>query len=165
MQPWRNCEISGIKRVNDPAAPQLLYVADLRAYVAAAIDVSPSRRIIAITGGEVLGPKIRGEILPGGADFQVIRSDGVIEITARYVIRAESGALIYVENFGLRHGPPDAMELPRSGKNVDASLIYFRTAPRFETFAPEFEWLTKHIFIGTAKRLPESVELSFFQVL
>ena len=153
------------KRVNDRAAPQLVHVADLRACVAPAIDVSPSRRVIAITGGEALGPKIRGEILPGGADFQAVRADGVIELTARYVIRAESGALIYVENSGLRHGPPYAMERLRSGKEVNANLIYFRTTPRFETSAVEFEWLTKHIFVATAARLPESVEIRFFQVL
>ena len=151
--------------MSDRAAPQLVHVADLRARVAPAIEVSPSRRVIAITGGEALGPRIRGEILPGGADFQVVRVDGVIELRARYVIRAESGAFIYVENAGLRYGPPDAMEHLRSGKEVDASLIYFRTTPRFETSAPEFEWLTKHIFVATAARLPESVEIRFFQVL
>jgi hypothetical protein len=151
--------------VNDRAAPELVPIADLSVRVAPTIDVSPARCVIGITGGEAFGPKIRGEVLPGGADFQVIRANGVIELTARYVIRADSGALIYVENSGLRHGPPNAMELLRSGKDVDPSLVYFRTAPRFETSASEFEWLTKHLFIGTAKRLPESVELRFFQVL
>lgn len=147
------------------AAPQLLHVADLNAFVAPAVEVSPSRRILAITGGTIHGERLNGTILPGGADFQVIRSDGVVELTARYVIRAGSGALIYVENSGLRHGPPDAMQRLRNGEHVDPSLFYFRTTPRFETSASEYQWLTKHIFVGTAVRLPDSVAISFYQLL
>jgi Protein of unknown function (DUF3237) len=148
-----------------PAAPQFLHVADLQAFVASAIDVSPSRRIIAITGGTIRGEHLNGTILSGGADSQIIRPDGVIELTARYVIRADSGVLIYVENSGLRHGPPDAMQRLRNGEPVDPGLIYFRTTPRFETSAPEYDWLTKHIFVGTAVRLPDSVNVSFYQLL
>ena len=145
--------------------PELLHIADLKASVAPAVEVNPSRRIISITGGEVCGPRLNGVLLPGGTDFQIIRSDGVIELTARYVIQTDSRALIYVENFGLRHGPPDAMERLRRGVPVDSSLIYFRTTPRFETSAPEYQWLTKHIFVGTAVRLPDSVAISFYQLL
>lgn len=147
------------------AAPQLLHVADLKATVAPALEVSSSRRIIRITGGEIRGPRVSGVILAGGADFQVIRADGVIELTARYVIRTDSGDLIYVENFGLRHGPPDAMERLRRGEPAGSGQIYFRTTPRFETAAPQYQWLTKHIFVGTAERLPDSVAISFYQVL
>jgi hypothetical protein len=145
--------------------PELLHIADLKASVAPALDVGPSRRIIGITGGEVSGPRLKGIILPGGADFQIIRPDGVIELTARYVVQTDSRALIYVENFGLRHGPPEAMDRLRRGEPVDSNLIYFRTTPRFETSAPEFQWLTKHIFVGTAVRLPDSVAISFYQLL
>ena len=151
--------------MNLHAPPELLHIADLTVQIAAPIEVSPSRRVIGITGGEALGPRIRGAILPGGADFQLVRPDGVIELTARYVIRTESGSLIYVENSGLRHGPPDAMDRLRQGLEVDPRTIYFRTTPRFETAASEFQWLTKHIFVGTAARLPNGVELSFYQVL
>jgi hypothetical protein len=56
------------------------------------------------------------------------------------------------------------MDLLPSGKEVDASLIYFRTTPRFDTSASEFEWLTKNVFVGTGKRLAVSVEISSFQI-
>lgn len=147
------------------AAIQFVHVADLKATVAPAIEVSPSRRVIAITGGEIRGPRLNGTILPGGADFQVIRANGVIELTARYVIQTDSGALLYVENFGLRHGPSDSMERLRTAKKIDPSLIYFRTTPRFETAAPEYQWLTKHVFVGIGERLPDSVAISFYQLL
>ncbi|HXS29572.1 MAG TPA: DUF3237 family protein, partial [Steroidobacteraceae bacterium] len=68
------------------------------------------RRIIPILGGEVEGPRLRGEVLPGGADWQYIRPDGVLQLTARYTLRAADGTLIQVVNRGLRHGPPEVME-------------------------------------------------------
>ncbi len=146
-------------------APGLLHAMDVTARVDPPIDVSASRRIIGITGGEVVGPRIRGTILAGGADIQLIRADGVVELMARYVIRAEGGAVIYVENFGMRHGSAEAMERLRQGGEVDPRLIYFRTTPRFETASADYQWLAKSIFVGTAARLPGAVELSFYEVL
>ena len=82
--------------------PQLLHVIDLTATVSAPIEVSPSRRLIPITGGEVLGPKVKGKILDGGTDYQFIRPDGVAKLQARYVIQTNSGDLVYVENNAVR---------------------------------------------------------------
>jgi hypothetical protein len=147
------------------AAPLLEHVADVRVRVAAPTVVSSSRRVIGITGGEVVGPRLRGKVLPGGADFQVIRADRTTELEARYVIEAESGALIYVINTGFRHGPPEAMERLLRGEAVDPALIYFRSTPRFETDVAEYQWLTKNVFVGTAVRRPDAVELAIFQVL
>ena len=67
------------------------------------------RRIINITGGSFTGPKLSGRILPGGADWQIIRQDGVTEVVAHYTLETLEGALIYVYNRGLRHGPPEVM--------------------------------------------------------
>ena len=65
------------------------------------------RRIINITGGAFEGPVFSGKILPGGADWQVIRNDGVTELEAKYTLKTQDGTLIYVTNWGLRHGPPE----------------------------------------------------------
>ncbi|WP_163279680.1 DUF3237 family protein, partial [Enterobacter hormaechei] len=89
-------------------------------------------------GGTVEGAGIRGRVLPGGADFQVIRPSGLTELQARYVIETQDGALVYVENNGLRFGPPEALERIRRGEPVDPALIYFRSTPRFETAAPAY---------------------------
>ena len=144
---------------------RLEHIADVSVLVAPTKEVGESWRIVPILGGEARGPKIRGTVLPGGADFKSVRKDGVIELTTRYVIRADSGALIYVENLGLRHGPPEVMERLMHGQKVNPDLIYFRTSPHFDTSAPEYEWLTRHLFIGTGVRKPDWVDLSFFQVL
>src|SRR4030042_6573398 len=96
------------------AAPELRAVTDLIADVTQPIDIGDipqgRRRIIPISGGTVKGPRLNGRMLPGGADFQIWRSDGCTEIHARYVIETDTKKLIYVENTGLRHGPPEAMQ-------------------------------------------------------
>lgn len=148
-----------------PGQPELLHVFDVTATVGAPIEVSPSRRLIPITGGEVRGPKIHGKILNGGTDFQFIRPDGVAELQARYVIQTNSGDLIYVENNAIRHGAPEAMAKLKRGEPVDPSEIYFRGAVHMETAAADLQWLTKHVFLATGRRFPLHVEISVFQVV
>ena len=81
------------------------------------------RRVIGILGGTVRGPKLDGRVLPGGADWQIIRSDGAADIQARYTIETEAGALVMVNSEGLRHGPPDVIEKLARGENVDPRTI------------------------------------------
>jgi hypothetical protein len=152
----------------DVPTPALVHVADLVVRIAEPIEIGRIsgnlRRMIPIVGGEVLGPRIQGKVLPGGADFQIMRADGVTDLHARYVIKIETGQLIYVENSGVRYGPPELMEKLRRGEAVDPALIYFRTTPRFETAAPGFEWLMRNLFVCSGARFPDRVEMRFFQV-
>ena len=111
--------------------------------------VTGTRRLIPILGGEVSGPRLRGKVLPGGADFQTIRHDGVIDLHARYVLEFEDGARVYVENSGFRHGPPEA--------------IYFCTSARFECSRGPHDWLTRHVIVGQGIRHPNKVEIRLFQ--
>ncbi len=143
--------------------PALIHIADLVVRIASPIEIG-NRRVIPIAGGEVFGPRIRGKVLPGGEDSQILRPDGVTELSARYVIETEAKHLIYVENTGLRHGPPDLMEKLRRGEEVDPALIYFRATPRFEAAAPEYRWLMQSLFVCSGARFPDRVELRFFQV-
>jgi hypothetical protein len=122
------------------------------------------RRMIPIASGEVKGPKLFGKVVSGGADYQMLRADGVSELEARYVIELNDGGLVYVENRGIRFGPPELMEKIRRGEPVDPALIYFRSTPRFETAAPGYEWLMRHLFLCSGARYPDRVELRFFQV-
>jgi hypothetical protein len=150
------------------ATPALLHVADLVVRIAEPIEIGRIagnlRRVIPIAEGEVLGPRIRGKVLAGGADFQMMRVDGVTDLQARYVIETEERGLIYVENTGVRYGPPELMERLRRGEVVDPALIYFRATPRFETAAPGYEWLMRNLFVCSGARFPDRVELRFFQV-
>lgn len=152
----------------DIQTPGLLHVADLVVRIAEPIEIGRIagnlRRVIPIAGGDVLGPRIRGKVLPIGADFQLMRADGVSDLQARYVINTEDGHFIYVENTGVRYGPSDLMEKLRRGEPVDPALIYFRTTPRFETAAPGYEWLMRNLFICSGARFPDRVEMRFFQI-
>ena len=149
--------------------PGLVHVADLVVRIGEPIEIGfisgNLRRMIPIAGGEVLGPRIRGKVLAGGADFQVMRADGVSDLQARYVIETDERQLIYVENCGVRYGPPELMEKLRRGEVVDPALIYFRTTPRFETAAPGYEWLMQNLFLCSGARFPDRVEMRFFQVM
>ena len=141
---------------------------DLKVEVAAPISLGGAnqgeRRIVPIRGGEVSG-RLSGRILPGGADDQMLGADGVTRLDARYLIETSDGALIHVENSGLRHGPPELMERIRRGEPVDPSVIYFRCSPRFHTTAEPYLWLTRALFVGTGARGPDYVKLAIFEVV
>ncbi len=91
------------------------------------------RRIIPITGGEVKGEGINGKVCAFGADFQIIRPNELIELEAKYAFETDDGAVVYVENNGMRFGPVELLQKLKRGEPVDPKLIYFRTVPRFET--------------------------------
>jgi hypothetical protein len=123
------------------------------------------RRIIPITGGEVRGEGISGKVLAFGADFQIIRPNELIELEAKYAFETDDGAVVYVENKGIRFGPIDLLQKLKRGEPVDPNLIYFRTVPRFETGAENYRWLMQHIFIASAARHADRVVIDVHQVL
>ena len=123
------------------------------------------RRIIPITGGEVRGEKVNGKVCPFGADFQIIRPNELIELEAKYAFETDDGAVVYVENKGLRFGPVDLLQKLKRGEPVDPKLIYFRTVPRFETGYESYRWLMQHIFVASAARHANRVVIDVHQVM
>ncbi|HEU4350924.1 MAG TPA: DUF3237 domain-containing protein [Burkholderiales bacterium] len=122
------------------------------------------RRIIGITGGRFAGERLSGRVLAGGADWQVIRPDGVADLDARYTLETSDGALIYVRNRGYRHGSPEIVQRLISGEAVDPSLYYMRTTPRFETGDARYAWLNRIVCVATGARRTDAVELEVFEV-
>lgn len=122
------------------------------------------RRIINITGGSFRGERLSGRVLPGGADWQVIRADGVADLDARYTLETKDGALIYVRNRGLRHGPAEVLKKLSLGQEVDASLYYMRTTPSFETGDARYSWLNRLVCVATGARRAAAVELEVFEI-
>jgi hypothetical protein len=123
------------------------------------------RRIIPITGGEVKGEGINGKVCAFGADFQIIRPNKLIELEAKYAFETDDGAVVYVENRGIRFGPVDLLHKLKRGEPVDPKLIYFRTVPKFETGAAKYRWLMENLFIGSAARHADRVVIDVHQVL
>ncbi len=151
-----------------PPAPGLVFAFELHAMVAAPVIIGQvprgTRRIVAITGGTFEGPGLKGKVVPGGADWQIIRADGFSELDTRYTLETDKGQIIYVQNAGMRHAAPAVMEKLLKGETVDPKLVYFRTIPTFETAAPDLQWLTRAVFIGTGERYPNEVVIRFWRV-
>ncbi len=122
------------------------------------------RRFIGITGGRFRGERLSGRVLPGGADWQLIRADGVAHLDARYTLQTDDGALIFVRNEGYRHGPPEVMARLAAGEAVDPALYYMRTTPWFETADARYAWLNRLVCVGTGARRPAAVELEIFEI-
>jgi len=122
------------------------------------------RRIIGISGGRFTGERLSGRVLAGGADWQVIRADGVCDLEARYTLETSDGALVYVRNHGLRHGPDEVLRQLAAGEAVDPARYYMRTTPLFETGDARYAWLNRIVCVATGARRAASVELEVFEV-
>jgi hypothetical protein len=123
------------------------------------------RRIVPILGGDVRGEGIKGSIFPHGADFQTIRPNGLTELEAKYAFKMDDGAIVYIENIGIRFGPKQLLDRIAKGEIVDPALIYFRSVPKFETGAENYRWLMENLFVGVGARYPDRVEIDVHQVL
>jgi hypothetical protein len=145
---------------------QHLFKAEISLAAAQELGATPQgrRRIIGITGGRFAGERLSGRVVPGGADWQVVRADGVADLDARYTLETSDGALIYVRNRGYRHGPDEVLKKLSAGEEVDPSLYYMRTTPLFETGDARYAWLNRIVCIATGARRAAAVELDVFEV-
>jgi hypothetical protein len=116
-----------------------------------------ARLMIPITGGTFEGPGLKGEVVPGGWDWQLRRADGCTEIEADYFLRTDDDVVINVVNKGVICPPADG-EAPSP----------VRTHPVFEAPRGKYEWLSRAAFIGTLEMAPPSagpaVKIRFFRV-
>jgi Protein of unknown function (DUF3237) len=152
-----------------PPVLQTKYVFTITAYIGGVTSAgeigSGVRRIIPIIGGKVKGETINGKVCAFGADFQIIRPNELIELEAKYAFETDDGAVVYVENRGIRFGPAELLQRLKRGEPVDPDLIYFRTVPKFETGAAKYRWLMEHIFVASAARHADRVVIDVHQVL
>lgn len=123
------------------------------------------RKVVPITGGTFEGPNIKGKVITGGYDWQLVRTDGVVEIDARYLLQTEDGDLITITNTGLRHGPPEVMQRLAKGEEVEASEYYFRSIPLFESGNAKYNWLNNSVFMATGTRKPKQVLIDVWRVV
>lgn len=144
---------------------ELLYVltAETAAPVSSGRDASGERRAIPITGGRFEG-RISGEVVPGGTDWQIIRPDGLVDIDARYHLRTTEGGVIEVRSRGMRWAEPEIDRRLAAGELVDPSLYYFRTIMRFQTAAPELQWLTRLIAAASGRRVQGGVQFQVYKL-
>jgi hypothetical protein len=151
-------------------APKLEFFCELQVKLSPALSVGETahgtRRIIPIIGGTVEGPGIKGEIFNGGADWQVVRKDGVAELEAHYQFKTDDGSIVYVKNIGVRVATPDVAARIARGEKVDASQYYFRAIPKLETsLSSKYAWINDTIFVCTGERLPDAVKIRIYKLL
>jgi len=118
-----------------------------------------------ITEGHFEGPRLRGRVLPGGADWTLLRGDGVLELDLRLTLQTDDGALIHMTSFGLRHGPPEVIAALGRGEKVDPSVYYFRTLPHFETGDPRYAFLNRLLAVSTGDRRAEGPIYTIEEIL
>ena len=122
------------------------------------------RRYVPLAGGTVRGPELNGTLVEGGVDWQILRADGVLEIAAHYVIRADDGGLIEVQSDGLRHGPAEVMARLARGEAVARDEYFFRTVVRFTTGAPAWLHLNRVLALAVGQREARCVKLDFYRI-
>jgi hypothetical protein len=149
-------------------APSLAYAFSVRATLAAPLEQGEidgkRKRFIAITGGTVSGPRLEGDVLPGGGDWQTIAPGGLTEVWARYSLKAKDGTVIAITNAGVRTAAPEVIEALAKGEDVDPSLYYFRTAASFDVRKGPHEWLKRTLFVARGIRKPDHVIIDFYEV-
>jgi Protein of unknown function (DUF3237) len=127
------------------AQPHVEFAFEERATLAPAVVLGETalghRQYIPITGGTVNGPKLTGEIIPGGWDFQLRTANGCTTLTADYFVRARDGTVIHVLNDAFNCGAPAAGE-------------HTLTHPRFEAPKGPHDWLTRGTFVGVLEVEP-----------
>lgn len=123
------------------------------------------RRIARIASGTFEGPRLKGEVMPGGGDWLLLRRDGVLQLDVRLTMQTHDQQLIYMTYRGYRHGPQDVIDRLNRGESVDPSLYYFRATPYFETSAKNYEWINKICAVATGSRTASGPTYQVFEVL
>ncbi|MEV1131356.1 DUF3237 domain-containing protein [Agromyces sp. NPDC049794] len=121
------------------------------------------RRVIPIVGGRISGA-FDAEILPGGADWQLVRADGAIEIDGRYTARTHDGELLYLQVTGVRTGSPDVLAALLRGDDVAPDRYYFRTVVTIETASTRLAHLEHSVFVASCVRDADAVRYAAYRV-
>ena len=112
------------------------------------------RRIAPVSGGVFEGERLKGVVLPGGADWVINRSDGVMLIDVRLSLLTDDNAAIYLRYTGNLRAAPDAMKRFNRGEALKEDEYKLRMIPVFETGAEKYAWLNDMTCVGIGQRLP-----------
>lgn len=124
-----------------------------------------ARRVVPFAGGRFSGRDgLRGHIADGGADFQTLRADGVLDIDAHYVLVTDDGEAIEVRSTGTRDASPEVAARIAAGEPVDPAEYYFRTHIRLTTGSPRLAWMNRRIFLSNGRREQTRVTIEVFEV-
>jgi hypothetical protein len=144
--------------------PLVTYRAEVKEGVEIGAGPAGSRRIFDITGGSFEGPKLSGTVLPSGADWLLVGTDGVGRLDVRATFETDDGAHVYVQYHGVVSFNEEMMTALAAGRETGFGDTYFMTAVRFETGDPRYAWLNAIVAVGEGRMLPNAVEYRVFQL-
>jgi hypothetical protein len=124
-----------------------------------------ARMTFIVEGGVIDGPKLKGEILPGGGDWLLVGRDGVGRVDVRATLRTHDGALIHYETRGIIKIPADGLERLAAGEVLPFEETYVRTTPKFETSDERYAWLSGVVAIGYNILSPNHIDYRIYRVL
>lgn len=155
-----------------PFQPELEHVFTISIKLSKPFWVRPAARgdmraAIYAAEGVIEGPRLNGKVVPmSGGDFPLTRPNGVIDFDARYLLETDDGAIIYLENRGYRWARNEiAAEKIRRNEPVSADDYYMRVTPRFDAPEGPHAWLSQHVFVGVAEKIPQANRIHYFMVL
>lgn len=124
-----------------------------------------ARMTFIVKRGVIDGPKLQGEILPGGGDWLLIGSDGVGRVDVRVTLRTHDGALIHYESRGMIKVPADGLARLGAGEVLPFDETYVRTTPKFETSDERYAWLSEIVALGYNILSPDHIDYRIYEVL
>ena len=146
---------------------ELLYEMKVDLEPPQAIGPTPqgNRQIVYVRSGSFEGPRMRGELLPGGGDWFLLRPDNVGELDVRATLKTHDGALIYATYRGIFAASEEGWGKIARGELLDRDQYYFYTAPTFQTSAPDYLWLNRILAVGIGTAVPGGVSYRVFALL
>ena len=129
-------------------------------------SMGATRAAVFAAAGKIEGPRLNGRVIPmSGGDFPLVRPNGVIDFDARYLLEANDGTVIYMQNRGYRWGSEEAMAKMSRNEPVQPDEYYMSASPKFEAPEGPHEWLSRHVFVGVAEKTPGANRIHYFVVL
>jgi hypothetical protein len=123
-----------------------------------------TRQIFIVKAGTFDGPRLKGEVLPGGGDWATIRPDGAVQLDVRATLRTSDGALVYTYYTGVIADALDTAGRVFGGEDVALSDYHFYTNPMFQTSAEQYAWLNLTVAIGRGRIIAGGVEYRIWAV-
>jgi hypothetical protein len=154
-----------------PPVPTLEYAFEIEIELTKRYRYGPTfwgaeRGFVGVEGGTVRGPRLNGHIIPhSGGDWPSIRPDHTVKFDARYLIEADDGTLIELQNRGIRYGNPAVLERLQRYEPVDPSEYYAGASPSFDAPPGPHEWLCRTMFVGKINRKSERAVFTYWAVL
>lgn len=145
--------------------PLMSYHADLKPPVDVGAGPFGARRIFDVVGGTFEGPRLRGTVLPSGADWLLVDAEGVGRLDVRAAFETDDGAHIYMQYRGVLAMDDKIAAAVAGGAGFEYGDAYFMTQPRFETGDPRYSWLNSVVAVAEGRICAGAVEYRVYQLM